>query len=656
MKPFAGIPGWRRIFGVAMLACIAVTAFAQIQFTGPGPGEVYREYSRIMQPSGGELWRITDPNVNTSTYPAAAGFLPNPSVTIPVSDLQGAVRAEATMTMWGGHISTYGRKVRFNGNAWITIPDLDTSNGIPAGHQGFNYIHQSMVTVPVPLSNLVEGTNTFEGTNAGQMSGPVGYGFGWGQHGWYGMMIRIYYGTSKTHATGQITSPAQGGIMNDSPTIAVSITGSVDRVDVLAYYDGYDTDGDGKYREYHHDYQIQNLYTEMGIRNHVGTATSSPFNVVWDTKWIPDQAAGSIKLMARIRNTDGVWYVSPEVTELSLARTGKSVRLYKPTDTPERAWGRGDLDPARIHVTIPAGTALADATDAVYHHRSWNGLDSVREPGEAHYRRLNSWDDPTEYGGNHHFSYDLRSVPTSQLRTGSNEFAFWSQTTLHHGMEVIWPGPALEVEYTGSGYASPVPATAVLSSPANNATGQPVTLTLSWLSAPAATAYEVQVSTDSTFGSTVVNLTNVTGTSTQVGPLSSLTRYFWRVRGKNAAGTGEYSSYRAFNTSLGSPTLTSPANAATNIATTVPLVWQSLSGATSYRVQVSTSAAFTAGTIVHESTLSDTTAAVSGLQYSTLHYWHVAAQTGGTWGGYAPAWSFTTVTVPAGVPSQYLAG
>ena len=48
-------------------------------------------------------------------------FLPNPEIPLTVDDLQGAVRAEATMIIWGGHISTYGKKVRFNGNAWIDL-------------------------------------------------------------------------------------------------------------------------------------------------------------------------------------------------------------------------------------------------------------------------------------------------------------------------------------------------------------------------------------------------------------------------------------------------------------------------------------------------------------------------------------------------------
>jgi hypothetical protein len=590
---------------------------------------------------------VTDPNINLTVYPQAAAYLPNPSLNLSVGDLQGATRAEAVITMWGGHIATIGRKVRFNGNDWINIPDLDTSNGIPAGQLGYNYLHQVMVTLPLPLAHLVEGTNTFQGTNAGQL-GP--YGFQWGQHGWYAVMVRVYYDASKTHTTGQIASPGAGGTFNDNPTISMALDGSADRVDVLAYYDGYDTDGDGKYKEYHHDYHTTLSDVEMTIRNHAGTATSAPFSVVWNTSWVPDQAAGSIKLLARIRGSNGVWYVTPEVTGLSLARSGKSVRLYKPLDTPLRAWARGDIDVIRINVNVPTGTILSDATDAVYYHRSWNGLDNIREPGETHFRRLNSWEDG-EYGGNHFFSFDTRTVPTSALQTGNNQFSFYSQTVAHHGMEIIWPGPALSVSYTGS-YASPAPGTASLASPAHNATGQLVTLALRWHPAAAATSYDLQVSTDSTFGSTVVNLTGLTDTSSQVGPLSNLTRYFWRVRGRNAAGTGEFSPIWAFNTFLASPTLASPANNATNQATTIPLIWRVATGATQYRLQLSLNAGFTAGNVVKDTTLADTSLTMSGLLHNTPYYWRVAAQSGGSWGDYSSAWLFTTAVAPPIVPAQ----
>ena len=637
---------------VSLILLGSMQAFAQIRFTGPQPGDIYREYTRVMRPVDGEQWRVTDPNVDLGTYPQAAPFLPNPEIDLTVDDLAGAVRAEATMIIWGGHISTYGKRVRFNGNAWIDLPDLDTSNGIPVGHLGINYIGQSMITLNVPLSDLQAGVNIFQGENSGQLGGPDGYGFGWGQHGWYGMMIRIYYGPSKTHVTGSITSPLTKASMNEDPSITVGVTGSADRVDVLAYYDGYDTDGDGRYLEYHHDYHLQTESTSMEIRNHVGTATSSPFVVNWDTKWVPDQAAGAVKLLARIRGSNGVWYVTPEVTNLSLVRSGKSVRLYKPFDTPEEAWARGDLDVVRINVNIPESTNLSDATEAVYHNRTWNGLDVVREPGETHFRRFNGWEDPDEYGANHNFSYDIRSIPTGELRTGNNEFSFYSQTVAHHGMEIIWPGPALQVEYTGAGYASPVPLAATLASPAHNATNQAVSLTLRWHPAPAASTYDLQVSTDSTFATTVVNQTNIADTSYAVGPLTANVRHFWRVRGKNAAGNGAYSAFSAFTTNVGAPAHVSPANAATNVSVTVPLVWRPVSGATQYRLQVATTAGFTGGTIVKDTTLADTTKVLTGLGYSTQYYWHVSAQVASAWGDYATAWSFTTALAPAGVPVQ----
>ena len=48
-------------------------------------------------------------------------------------------------------MGTTGKKVRFNGNNWITIPELGTANGIPAGHNGECYISEPTVVVNVPL-------------------------------------------------------------------------------------------------------------------------------------------------------------------------------------------------------------------------------------------------------------------------------------------------------------------------------------------------------------------------------------------------------------------------------------------------------------------------------------------------------------------------
>ena len=308
------------------------------------------------------------------------------------------------ITLWGGHISTTGKTISFNGNAWLTLPEMGTGNGIPVGHQGYNYLQQLNLVIAVPLGHLVSGNNTFQGRNAGQISGPTGYGFDWGQHGWYAIMIRVFYNTSKAHPTATITSPAAGTIIGENPVVTSSVSAGVTRVDYLAYYDGYDTDGDGIYQEYHHDYHIGSSESAMNIKNHVGTTTVSPWQVTWNTQWVPDQVPGSVKLLARVRDNTGTWYVSPEIANLTLQRTGESVKLYKPAPLGERAWARGDLDPVAVNVTIPSADDLSRATSAAYFLRSWNGLDAVREPGETHYRRLNGWDDPTEFGQTHYYS------------------------------------------------------------------------------------------------------------------------------------------------------------------------------------------------------------------------------------------------------------
>jgi hypothetical protein len=450
-----------------MILLAAQGALSQ-HLLSPQPGDIYKEFMRTMS---GDDWRVTDPNIDLGVYPQAAPFLPNPTLQLGVDDLSGAVRAEAVLNIWGGHVGTSGKKIRFNGNNWISIPEFNGSNGIPDGHDGYNYITQADIVVPIPLGDLVSGTNTFQGTNTGQ-TGP--YGFGWGQFGWYSIILRVYYGSGKTHSTGTVTSPSAGATFGENPTVSASVSGGTDRVDFLAYYDGYDTDGDGVWQEYHHDYcpPIGGEY-EPTIKNHVGTATGGSWQVTWDTRYVPDQASGSVKVLARIRNSNGVWYVSPEVTGLTLQRSGSFVRLYKPLDTPERAWARGDLGEVNIHYDVTDDPS--QATEVVGMVRTWNGIDGAQEPSDYNYRQFNGWGDG-EYGGNHAYSFNVRSYPTSSLQSGTNTITFFSSNIVHHGIEILWPGPGLIVRYGGS--AGTVPAS-ITSHPASKSVAVGGTATFS---------------------------------------------------------------------------------------------------------------------------------------------------------------------------------
>lgn len=118
------------------------------------------------------------------------------------------------------------------------------------------------------------------------------------------------------------------------------------------------------------------------------------------------------------------------------------------------------------------------------------------------------------------------------------------------------------------------PSAPALSAPANNASNQATTLTLSWAAAGGATAYYLQVGLNSSFtsGLAVVDST-LTTTSKQLSSLAENTTYYWRVRGRNAGGYGPWSSTYAFTT------------VATKTVTSAPVTFPSNpTAATDYRL------------------------------------------------------------------------
>jgi hypothetical protein len=392
---------------------------------GPQPGDIYREYAVKLKV--GDNWRVTDPNAR---HQGAKEFLPNPVLTISIDDLADAVRAEALIDRWGGHPGTSEKRFRFNANEWIHLPELTTT---PAGHESIVYMSQDNPIIELPLSHLREGGNTFEGICGDQTA----YSIGWGQWGWYGMIVRVYYSPDKPHPTGRIASPARGDTLSENPTVVATADGAagIARVDFLAYYEGYDENGDGVYRDWHHNYH------NVDIGGHVGTATAAPHQAVWDTTWVPDQEPGSVKIMARVQDGAGTWYVTDPVEDLSLARDGSSVKLYKPSEVPEKFWVRaGNVRSCKVN--IPADTDLSAAAAAALHLRTWNG----QNHGTGTLTRINEWSGAIP-GISHNYGYAIHEVPGGALVNGDNVIEFTSDTE-HHGVEILWPGPALTVRHS----------------------------------------------------------------------------------------------------------------------------------------------------------------------------------------------------------------
>jgi hypothetical protein len=189
------------------------------------------------------------------------------------------------------------------------------------------------------------------------------------------------------------------------------------------------------------------------------------------------------------------------------------------------------------------------------------------------------------------------------------------------------------------------PSPPALVSPANGATGVSIPATLTWSASSGAASYQVQVSTSSTFATTVYDQSGLTSVSTSVSGLSASTVYFWRVNATNSYGTSAWSSTYSFTTAApappAAPVLLSPTNGATGVSRNPTLSWNASSGATSYRVQVSRNSSFTQ--LVYDvSGITSTSTQVTGLGSRTSYYWRANATNSNGTSGWSSRWRFTT--------------
>jgi hypothetical protein len=190
-----------------------------------------------------------------------------------------------------------------------------------------------------------------------------------------------------------------------------------------------------------------------------------------------------------------------------------------------------------------------------------------------------------------------------------------------------------------------LPAKPTLAAPTNTATQQPTTVTLTWSPAARATVYAVYVSTSNDLSAPIVNGASTTTTSYKVtGLTGGGITYYWAIRAINAAGYTPSDTW-SFST-FGVPDqvkLTSPADFAVGMAQPIRLIWQPATRATSYRVQVSTTATFDAGTVLTDKTVTGTSNDVSGLTAGITYYWHVLGHNDA---GDSAFWSATRQMTP----------
>ena len=191
----------------------------------------------------------------------------------------------------------------------------------------------------------------------------------------------------------------------------------------------------------------------------------------------------------------------------------------------------------------------------------------------------------------------------------------------------------------------PPPVAPTLSAPADSATGVAVPATLSWNASTGATSYTCQVSTSAAFTMFAYNVSGITGTSTVVSGLAANTIYFWRVNAANAGGPSTWSAVWSFTTAAGAPsppstpTLISPANGSSNVPGTATLSWNASTGASTYRVQISTNSNFRI-LVDDKPGITSTSTTVPGLRAKTRYFWRVNATNANGTSAWSTTWNF----------------
>lgn len=162
-----------------------------------------------------------------------------------------------------------------------------------------------------------------------------------------------------------------------------------------------------------------------------------------------------------------------------------------------------------------------------------------------------------------------------------------------------------------------------------------------WDSIPYVDSYHLQVSTEKTFQTLVIDSTGLKLPHFKASGLGYNTTYYCRVRSIRTPDTSEWSNSIQFTTVLASPIPIYPSNKAADIPNSVQFRWHKVNGAEIYNLEISDDQNFLSIKTVNRLT-SDTTTLVTDLNSELQYYWRVKSIRSTDTSDWSDIYAFTT--------------
>lgn len=201
------------------------------------------------------------------------------------------------------------------------------------------------------------------------------------------------------------------------------------------------------------------------------------------------------------------------------------------------------------------------------------------------------------------------------------------------------------IQGTGT-VSAPIPPT--LLTPANGTINVALNITLTWNSSPNTESYQLQVSTDPNFTTTVLNQSGITAISYNITGLLNNTTYYWRVNAINTGGTSSWSATWNFTTIVALPekvTLISPDNNEVLSTLNVNLQWNTSDPQVDiYWLEIADNINMTNPTV--DQNISATQKSFQA-EVNKSYWWKVKAHNIAGWGEFSSTFKFTIGIPPA---------